>query len=329
MSYPQSGGYGYGQNPQGAQQYGQPADYGQQYGGQQYGGQQYGAQYGQQGYDAQAQYGQQYQQQAQYGYGAPQQPANPGLPANTPTIIAAVIGALGIITLFCGFLDGYSAQMDGGEGVQLFQSHFVLPYALVALAGLLALTTFLVGSTKHFVAVVTSVAVAAAIITIFQFSMIDPLFKEGGERGAGAIVLLITSILSAIAAIAWLLVEGGQIKLAAAGATQAATVDASQYAAQQQAAAAPGADYGYGYGQQYQQQAQAAQAQGAQAQAAQPQAGQAQAGQAQAGQAQPGQYAQTQYGQSAHAQQPGDSSATTAFVKPATDPGANPQSEQH
>ena len=314
MSYPQSGGYGYGQNPQGSQQYGQPADYGQvpaDY------GQQYGGQYGQQqGYDAQAQaqYGQQYQQQAQYGYGAPQQPANPGLPANTPTIIAAVIGALGIITLFCGFVgaigvpDGYS-----GTAPKLYESFYVGPYVLIAVAGVVALTTFILGVEKWVVGSVFALTVVGALVTIFQFSTAE------GDKGTGGIILLITSILAAIAAIAWLLVEGGQIKLADPVAAPAG-VDASQYAAQQQqAAAAPGVDYGYGYGQQYQQQAQAAQVQ----------PGQAQAGQAQAGQAQPGQYAQTQYGQSAHAQQPGDSSATTAFVKPATDPGANPQSEQH
>ncbi|MCF8589808.1 DUF5336 domain-containing protein [Gordonia liuliyuniae] len=317
MSYPQSGGYGYGQNPQGAQPYGQPADYGQQspgqYEGQQYAGQQYGQPQGydaqaqqaqaQQGQYAQQQYAQQYQQ-AQYGYSAPQQPANPGLPANTPIILAGIIGALGIITLFCGFLDGYSPESGSGDGVQLFQSHFVLTYGLVTLAGLLALTTFVVGATKHFVAGIASVAVTAGIITIFQFAMMDPMFKEGGSRGVGAIILLITAILSAIAAVAWLLVEGGQIKLADAVAAPAApapvAADASQYGGAHQAAA-PAADYGYGYGQQ--------------AQAAAPQA-------------QPGQYAQTQYGQSAQSQ-PGDQNATTAFGKPATDPGVNPQSEQH
>ncbi|MGO3327703.1 DUF5336 domain-containing protein [Gordonia sp. (in: high G+C Gram-positive bacteria)] len=324
MSYPQSGGYGYGQNPPGAQQYGQPADYGQyggqqygdqQYGGQQYGdqqyaGQQYGGQYGQQqGYDAQAQaqYGQQYQQQAQYGYGVPQQPSNPGLPANTPTIIAAVIGALGIITLFCGFLDAVGVP-DGysGSAPRLYESFYVGPYILIAAAGVVALTTFILGVEKWVVGSVFALTVVSALVTIFQFSTAE------GDKGVGGIILLITSILSAIAAVVWLLVEGGQVKLASAEATQSVPVDASQYAAQQQAAAAPAVDYGYG--QQYQQQAQAQQAQ---------------AGQAQAGQAQPGQYNPTQFGQSTHAQQPGDSSATTAFVKPPTDPGANPQSEQH
>lgn len=301
MSYPQSGGYGYGQNPQGAQQYGQPADYGQQYAGQ------YGQQ---QGYDAQAQaqaqYAQQqYQQQAQYGYGAPQQPANPGLPANTPLILASVIGALGVITLFCGFLAG--VEYDTGYGStsgKLFEAQYNAPYILIAVAGLVALTSFALGFEKWIVGSVLSLTVVGALVTIFVFA------TNEADNGAGAIILLITAILSAIAAVVWLLVEGGQIKLAEAVATPAAATaataaDASQqYGAQQQAAqqqaAAPAADYGYGYGQQ--------------AQAQQPQAPQ---------QAQPGQYAPTQYGQ------PGDSNATTAFSKPATDPGANPQSEQH
>ncbi|WOC11559.1 DUF5336 domain-containing protein [Gordonia sp. MP11Mi] len=310
MSYPQSGGYGYGQNPQGAQPYGQPADYGQQYEGQQYGQQGYDAQaqqaqaqaQAQQGQYAQQQYQQQYQQ-GQYGYGAPQQPANPGLPANAPTILAGVIGALGIITLFCGFLgavgvpDGYS-----GTAPKLYESFYVGPYVLVAVAGVTALTTFILGIEKWVVGSVFAFTVIAAFVTIFQFSTAE------GDKGVGGIILLITSILSAIAAVVWLLVEGGQIKLADAVATPAAAApvaaDASQYGGAHQAAA-PAADYGYGYG--YGQQAPAQPA---------------------APQAQPGQYAQTQYGQSAQAQ-PGDQNATTAFGKPATDPGVNPQSEQH
>ncbi|GAA4641458.1 DUF5336 domain-containing protein [Gordonia humi] len=299
MSYPQSGGYGYGQNQQGQQPYGQQADYGQQYGGQ------YGQQ---QGYDAQAQaaaqqqaqYGQQYQQQAQYGYGAPAAPANPGLPANTPTILAAVIGALGVITLFCGFLGAYSAP-DGYSGAvpKLFESSYVGPYVLVALAGLIALTTFVLGVEKWVVGSVFAATVVAAFVTIFQFATQD------GGRGVGAIILLITAILSAVAAVVWLLVAGGQVKLADAVADPAAV--AQQQAAQQQAAPqAPAVDYGYGYG--YGQQAPAQHTPAPQS-AAQP------------AQAQPAQYAQTQYGQPAQQAPAGDSNATTAFVKPPTDPG--------
>ncbi|WP_207924508.1 DUF5336 domain-containing protein [Gordonia zhaorongruii] len=379
MTYPQSGGYGYGQNPQGAQTPGQDQQFGQyqgspypgsqypagqyptgqyqdaqypagqypagqypagQYSAGQYpagqypagqyqdaqypGGQQQAAQYGQ-GYDAQAQqqYQQQYGQQpyaqqqypqASYGLGAQQQPPtkpkSQGLPANTPAIIAAVIGALGVITLFCGFLSGYNPKNDNGEGVSLFQTHFVLPYGLVVLAGFLALSTLLVGTTKHYVAAIASVGATAAFAAVFQFASIDPLFEEIGTRGAGAMLLLITAILVFVAAVVWLLVESGQLKLAPANATATSGATASPQATAQQQA-----DQGYaaGYGQPAQQvddQAQSA-------------------------------YGYSAYGQGAQASDvapttmtsaPGavseDAGATTAFQKPVTDPGSNPQAEQ-
>jgi len=319
MTYPQSGGYGYGQDPQGAQN--------QQYGQQGYDPAQgqYGqaAQYGQQ---AQAQYGQQaqdpYGQQAQYGYGAPQAPApSQGLPANTPAIVAAVIGALGVITLFCGFAEAYS-----DIGMKLFESFYTAPYLAVVVAGLIALSTFVLGAEKWAIGTVFASTVAAAVVTVLVFATTE------GENGTGAIILLITSILSAIAAVVWLLIEGGQIKLAPADAAAtagsvgyaapaadqyaAAPQTADPYAAQQQAAAQqaqqPSAGYGYGYGQQAQGQAPATQ---------QPEAqGYTPATQAISTNQQPA----AGYGQPA-----GDVNATTAFVKPNTDPGAaTPQSEQ-
>lgn len=328
MTYPQSGGYGYGygQDPQAAQN--------QQYGQQQYGQQGYDAtqgQYGQQAQYGQQQYGQQAaaqdpygqqpagqdpygQQQAQYGYGAPA-PAGQGLPANTPTILAGVIGGLGVITLFCGFLAG--AKYDGAylsTSSKLFESAFVGPYVLLAVAGLIALVTFVLGTEKW---AVGSVFALSALVTIFQFATAD------ADNGAGAIVLLITSILSAIAAVVWLLVEGGQIKTAPADATAAAAASSAGYsapaadaygaqqAAQPQAQAgqpqAQSSSYGYGYGQQGAAQAQPeAQNYNAATQAVST-----------------GQQAASGYGQS-------DVNATTAFVKPNTDPGAaaTPQSEQ-
>ncbi len=329
MTYPQSGGYGYGQDPQGAQN--------QQYGQQGYDAAQgqYGqaAQYGQQ---AQAQYGQQaqdpYGQQAQYGYGQQQVPApSQGLPANTPVIVAAVIGALGVITLFCGFLAGYTFD-DGDysrDPMKVFETSFGIPWALLAVAGLIALTTFALGVEKWVVGSVLALTVVSAFGTVFIFAGAE---TYDGSNGAGAIVLLITSILAAIAAVAWLLIEGGQIKLAPADAAAtagsvgyaapaadqyaAAPQTADPYAAQQQAAAQqaqqPAAGYGYGYGQQAQGQAPATQ---------QPEAqGYTPATQAISTNQQPA----AGYGQPA-----GDVNATTAFVKPNTDPGAaTPQSEQ-
>ncbi|QRY63115.1 DUF5336 domain-containing protein [Gordonia sp. PDNC005] len=322
MTYPQSGGYGYGQDPQGAQN-------------QQYGQQGYDAAQGQ--YGQAAQYGQQaqdpYGQQAQYGYGAPQQPVpapSQGLPANTPVIVAAVIGALGVITLFCGFLAGYS--FDGGEyssrdSVKIFETSFGVPWALLAVAGLVALTTFALGVEKWVVGSVLALTVVSAFGTVFIFAGAD---AGSASNGAGAIVLLITSILSAIAAVVWLLIEGGQIKLAPADAAAAAgsvgyaapaadqytaaPQTADPYAAQQQAAAQqaqqPAAGYGYGYGQQ----GQAAASQQPEAQGYTPATQAISTNQQPAG----------GYGQPA-----GDVNATTAFVKPNTDPGAaSPQSEQ-
>ena len=309
MTYPQSGGYGYGQNPQGGQdpqQYGQQAQqgqYGQQYQAGQYGQQGYGDQsQGQYGQQAQQQYGQQqYGQQAQYGYGAPQQaPKAPQqLPANTPKILAAVIGGLGVITLFLGFLAGWKASVYGSTAsAKLFETFYVTPYAILVVAGLIALASLILGAEKWVVGSVFALTTVSAFVTIFQFATVEY------DNGAGAIILLITSILSFLAAIVWLLIEGGQLKLADAVAAPA--VDTSAQAQQSST------DYSYGQ----------------QAQSAAPQAQQSQASQSQASQYGQAQYAPTQYGAPASTGQQADG-ATTAFAKPNTDPGsANPQSEQ-
>lgn len=326
MTYPQSGGYGYGQNPQGGQdpqQYGQQAQqgqYGQQYQAGQY-GQQAQQQYGQAQYGQQDQYGQaQYGDQAQYGYGAPQQPKAPQqLPATTPKILAAVIGGLGVITLFCGFLTGSSITAGAGRysstySQKLFSTEFSVPYGLLAVAALIALVSLILGAEKWVVGTVFSLTVVSVLVTIFQFS------TNQADNGAGAIVLLITSILAAIAAVVWLLIEGGQLKLADATATAAAgvaapAVDTSAQAAAQPAAAGYEASSGYGYGQQ------AAQTPAAQTPAAE--------ATTQYGQGQYGQYAPTQYGAQTSTPAATGSDATTAFPKPSTDPGsATPQSEQ-
>lgn len=240
MTYPQSGpNYGQGDA---AGQYGQ-----QQYGAQpQYGQQQYGAapQYGQQyggapqSPDASAQYGQQQYGQSQPQYGAPQQyqapkPPSQGLPHNISVILAAVVGGLGVIMLFCGFLAGYKVDSQYVDiSYKVFESPFATPYTVFAAAGIAALLTLLVGATKQYVAGITALTVVAALVTIFQFA------TSHGDNGAGAILLLVFSVLGALASVFWLLVEVGTVKTAPAPGTAAAP-----------AAAAP-ATAGYSYGEQ-------------------------------------------------------------------------------
>ncbi|MBM7367429.1 DUF5336 domain-containing protein [Gordonia hydrophobica] len=249
MTYPQSGpGYGQGdagQSAYGQQQHAQQAGYGQQQYGQQAG-------YGQQQYGQQAGYGQQ-----QYGYQAPKPPSQ-GLPATTPTILAAVIGALGVITLFLGFL---SAGTFSGSGTskdieigKLYETAYALPWGLLAVAGLLAATTFLVGHSKGVVAALTALTGVGALATVFVISTGSGKGGLGAydsseiksSAGVGAIILLIFAILSFIAAIFWLLIESGQVKVAGATAADASAAQA----------VAPAVDTSaYGYGQQAQQSA--------------------------------------------------------------------------
>ncbi|WP_026918762.1 DUF5336 domain-containing protein [Gordonia shandongensis] len=274
MTYPQSGsGYGqqYGQQAgyQPPSAYGQQAQYGQQgqYDQQAQYGQQAQAQYGQQAQDP---YGQQYAAQAQYGYQQPKAPSQ-GLPANISTILAGVVGGLGVLMLFLGFLAGYKMSFRGSsDSVKLFETAYSAPYIVFAAAGFVALTSLLLGSAKWVASIVFSLTAVATFVTIFQFATLD-----GMDNGVGAILLLVFTILALIAAIVWLLVEGGQLTVAppAAGTPAAA-------------AAAPSTDaaaYGYGsYGQQDQ---------------AQSGAGTYQPGTYQAGTYQAGSYQATQYGQ--------------------------------
>jgi hypothetical protein len=203
QQYPQGGQQSYGQNPQ--------QGYGQQYG--QNPQQGYGQQYGQQqGYEQQQGYGQQQYGQpqgyGQYGYGQ-QQPAKPpsqGLPAITPTILAGVIGLFGLVVLFSGFLAAARAY-DFSE--QLFQTQFNAPYALVAVAGVLALISLIPGVKVAAAPIVAALTNPAFLITLFVFLSVD-------NNASGAIVLLIFSLLSALLAIVWLLVEAGVVKVAPA-----------------------------------------------------------------------------------------------------------------
>lgn len=311
MTYPQSGsGYGQGdagaQQSYGQQQYGQQSGYGQQ---DQY-GQQQQAGYGQQDQYSQQQYGQQQYGQQGYGY-QPQAPASQGLPANTPTILAGIIGGLGIIMLFCGFLGAYTFQMTREDvSERLVQTAFAAPYALLAVAAFLSLATFLLGTAKWVTGAIFALTGVAAFVTVFQFTTIGGGQYKNADvsAGVGAILLLVFSILAFIAAVVWLLVEGGQIKLAPAVGAPAAA-----------AAATPAADASaqqYGYGQQ--------------AQAQQAPAQQATYGQADQAAQQYGQQAQQSYGQQAAQQsygQPNSSpsnalpeaaanEATTAFQHP-------------
>lgn len=242
QQYPQSGQQGYGQSPQ-QQGYGQ--SYGQQGYGQSYGQQQgYGQQgYGQQGY-------------GQYGYSQqPVKPPSQGLPAITPTILAGVIGLFGLVVLFSGFLA--AAQAYDFE-VQLFQTQYNAPYALVAVAGVLSLISLIPGVKVAAAPIVASLTVTAFLITLFQFLSVD-------DNASGAIVLLIFSLLSAVLAVVWLLVEANVIKVAPAvaapasatgpiaTATSATDASAGQQTAGQGQGDAQASAYGSGqsqYGQQ-------------------------------------------------------------------------------
>ena len=217
MSYQPGGGYG--QQP-GAS--GQP--YGQQYSGygQQSGGQQAPQSYGQPSYGGgQQSYGQQPQQSQQspgrYGYGAaPSTPAasgGHGLPANVQLILAAAVGGLGLLAMFCGFLAGASA---GEQSVPVFGSgsQFGAPYVAIVVAAFLALTYFLPGGKTPPVAVIAALTVAGTVVALFAMVAKG---DSGFDTGAGAIILLVTGILMSIAAVLWLLVDAGLVK--AAGAT--------------------------------------------------------------------------------------------------------------
>ncbi len=214
MSYQPGGGYG--QQP-GAS--GQP--YGQQYSGygQQSGGQQAPQSYGQPSYGGgQQSYGQQPQQSQQspgrYGYGAaPSTPAasgGHGLPANVQLILAAAVGGLGLLAMFCGFLAGASA---GEQSVPVFGSgsQFGAPYIAIVVAAFLALTYFLPGGKTPPVAVVAALTVAGTVVTLFAMVAKG---DSGFDTGSGAIILLVAGILMSIAAVLWLLIDAGLVKTA-------------------------------------------------------------------------------------------------------------------
>lgn len=222
MTYPQGPGYGQGDSGQGQYgQYGAPApQYGQA-------PQQYGQQYGQQV----PQYG---QQAPQYGapaqYSAPKPPSQ-GLPHNSAQILALVVGGLGVITLFCGFLGAYKGETyrGGTESINIFSTGFTTPWALFSVAGVAALLTLVVGAGKHYTAAIASLSIVAALVTIFQFAASDAY--SGADKAAGAIILLITTILGAIAAVLWLLVAAEQIKTAPAPVAGAVPVAPAGYTA--------------------------------------------------------------------------------------------------
>ncbi|MFT4395931.1 DUF5336 domain-containing protein [Gordonia lacunae] len=260
--YPQSGAHNTGPQASpapGSDQYGQA----QQYGGQEYGGQQgYGQQYGQAaqsygqgqpgygqstgpGYGQQGQqgYGQPgYGQQGQQGYGqygySPQPAKQPsqGLPAITPVLLAAAIGAFGLIVLFSGFL---SAAETYDFALKLFQTQYNAPYTLISVAGILALISLIPGIKVPAAPIVASLAITSFLITLFQFLNID-------DNGAGAIVLLIFTLLSAVLAVVWLLTDAGVIKVAPAVGDATAAVTPGSSAATQSDAGAHQQTSGYG-----------------------------------------------------------------------------------
>ncbi|GAC01611.1 hypothetical protein GONAM_30_00200 [Gordonia namibiensis NBRC 108229] len=323
QQYPQSGQQSYGQGPQ--------QGYGQQYG--QNPQQGYGQQYGQQQGYGQQQYGQNPQQgYGQYGYGQ-QQPVKPpsqGLPAITPTILAGVIGLFGLVVLFSGFL---AAARAYDFSVELFQTPFNAPYALVAVAGVLALISLIPGVKVAAAPIVAALTIPAFLITLFLFLSVD-------NNASGAIVLLIFSLLSALLAIVWLLVEADVVKVApalaapssATGPITAATSGTDASAGQQGAghgdaqASAYGAGSGSGQSQ-YGQQSSANYDPSAYSQA--PGTGQsyssAQSGQASApgesgyGGYTPGQYSAGASGASSGAAQSGGASASESEAGPAAD----------
>ncbi|AZZ83197.1 DUF5336 domain-containing protein [Gordonia alkanivorans] len=325
QQYPQSGQQSYGQGPQ--------QGYGQQYG--QNPQQGYGQQYGQQQGYGQQQYGQNPQQgYGQYGYGQ-QQPVKPpsqGLPAITPTILAGVIGLFGLVVLFSGFL---AAARAYDFSVELFQTPFNAPYALVAVAGVLALISLIPGVKVAAAPIVAALTIPAFLITLFLFLSVD-------NNASGAIVLLIFSLLSALLAIVWLLVEADVVKVApalaapssATGPITAATSGTEASAGQQAAGQgqahgdAQATAYGAGSGQsQYGQQSSAnydpsaySQTSGTGQSYSSAQSGQASApGESGYGGYTPGQYSAGASGASSGAAQSGGASASESEAGPAAD----------
>ncbi|MGV9672719.1 DUF5336 domain-containing protein [Gordonia sp. NPDC003504] len=286
MTYP-SGGAGYGQQPEPGQSYGQqgggysqpgdasasqgygqygqgygdPSTYGQQSYPQGYGQQGYGEQsgYGQQGYGQQG-YGQQgYGQQGygQQGYGQPAAPKQPfaGLPPIVAPVLAATIGVLGVVVLFCGFAAGLTgSETDPFTGqevqgsIELFASYLNAAYVLVVLTGFLAFTGLL--KSYRVAPAVAAASVAGVFITILTYVGSD--LQANTEHGAGAIILLVLSILIFLLSIFWLLLDLKVIKTApvpdaaAAGATPGTATDQASTDPTAPAASAYGQPAGYG-----------------------------------------------------------------------------------
>ncbi|RPA65692.1 hypothetical protein EF294_02800 [Gordonia oryzae] len=242
------GQQGYGdQSAYGQQGYGQQSGYGQQGYGSGHGQQDYGQQgYGQQGYGQQG-YGQQGYGQQGYGqtYGQPAAPKQPfaGVPPIVAPVLAATIGVLAVVLLFCGFAAGYTIQGSVASDTQkLFASDLSAAYVLVVATGFLAFTGLI--KSYRVAPIVAAGATAGVLLTIIMYSGADLDESSNYSRGhgAGAIILLVLSILIFLLAIGWLLVDLGVVKTAAAPETGTPAQTTDPAAASTPAAAA----YGYG-----------------------------------------------------------------------------------
>jgi hypothetical protein len=175
--------------------------------------------------------------------------------------------------------------------------------ALLAVGGLLALTTLLPKPGNKVSATVAALSVVGALLVLFQFitkgNLALSAFASIGDgdasldAGIGFILLIVFGVIQAAVAVAWLLVESGIIKTAAA--TAASTDTGAQSSGQHSgatSAAEPSTSYGQsgGYG--------SSTAYGQSSSAQQPSQAEHAGGGHQAAPAQSNPYAQSGYGQS-------------------------------
>ncbi|MFM9378288.1 DUF5336 domain-containing protein [Gordonia sp. VNK21] len=150
--------------------------------------------------------------------GSPQSTAPPGrtLPAGTRTVLIGTVAGLGILMIFLGFLNAESSTSYNDYGgytytAKVFESWAVGPYLLLAVAGVVCALTFLLGSHKWVAGAVAALTVVSVLVTVFQFA-------SGDDNGAGMVMLLICALLSAVAAVIWVLIEAGHLKESGAAA---------------------------------------------------------------------------------------------------------------
>nr|WP_261977815.1 DUF5336 domain-containing protein [Gordonia sp. NB41Y] len=119
------------------------------------------------------------------------------------------------MVLFCGFAAGWTVDTGrGSESIRLLSSDLAGAYGVVVLVAALAFTGLIKGF--RVAPLVAAGATAGMLLTILTYAGADTSSQFGIElsHGAGAIILLVLSILNFLLAIAWLLIDLGVLKTA-------------------------------------------------------------------------------------------------------------------